>query len=81
MKADIFFFVATIATVIFLILGAVALAYLIGILRNVKRATDSLRERIETTGQQLDALGEQIAASGIFRLIFGGAGKRRRKVQ
>ena len=80
-KADIFFFVATIATVIFVILGSVALVYFIGILRNVKRATDSLRERIETTGQQLDALGEQIAASGIFRMIFGGVGKRRRKVQ
>jgi beta-lactamase regulating signal transducer with metallopeptidase domain len=81
MKADIFFFVATIATIVWVILGSIALVYLIKILRTIKRATDSIEARITDASEKLDALGEQISQSSIFRMIFGGGKKRRNKAE
>ena len=81
MKADIFFFVTTIATVIFVILGSIALVYLIKILRSVKRATDAIEAKIESASERLDAMSESISQSGIFSLLFPGGKKRRRKAE
>lgn len=81
MKADIFFFVATIATVIWVILGSIALVYLIKILRTIKRATDAIEARIVDAGEKLDAFSEQLSQSSIFRMFFGGRKKRHNKAE
>ncbi len=68
--ADIFFFIASIATIIFVILISIALFYLIGILKNVKNATNLLHGKIETASDNLEAMRRKISESLIFNLIF-----------
>lgn len=77
MKADIFFFVTTIAVVAFLILGSIAFWYLIKILANIKRASDKLEAEIENIGERADSLYHSIRESFLFRLLFGRKSKKR----
>jgi hypothetical protein len=76
MKADIFFFVTTIAVGACSILGAVALWYLIGILRDIRRATAKLESEIDAISDNADALYHTIRESFLFGLLFG---KKKRK--
>ena len=71
MKADIFFFITTIAVIIFLILGSIAFVYLIKILRNIKRASDTLEHKIEVASEHADTLYHSIAESFLFNMLFG----------
>ena len=70
MNANIFFFVTSIA-----------LVYLIKILRAVKRATDAIEAKIESASERMDAIGDTLAASGIFRFLFPAAKKGRHKAE
>lgn len=70
MKADIFFFVTTITVIVFLVLGSIACLYLIGILRNVKRATDLLGKKLEETSEHLEEIREKVVHSALFNFIF-----------
>jgi membrane protein implicated in regulation of membrane protease activity len=76
MKADIFFFISSISSIVFLILGCVALYYLIRVLKNVKEATDTLKSKIETAGDEVRELVEDVRESSLFRFFFG---KKKRK--
>lgn len=69
-QADIFFFISSIATIIFTVLISIAIYYLIQILKNVRNATDTLQEKIETTSENLEAMRRKISESLIFNLIF-----------
>lgn len=77
MKADIFFFVTTIAVIIFLVLGVVISVYVIRILGNIKRASEKLEESVGNIGEQAEALGDKIAESFLFNLLFGKKAKKR----
>ena len=79
MKADIFFFITTIAVVIFAILGVIICVYLIQILKNIKRASDRLEQSIESTFDHADALSQTIKESFLFNLLFGRKAKRQTK--
>lgn len=69
--ADIFFFITTIAVIIFLILGVIVFIYIIGILRNIKKASDIIGEKIEAASQSADSLYHSIKQSFLFSLLFG----------
>lgn len=71
MKADIFFFVTTIAVALFGILGTVAFLYLIGILRDIRRASRKLEGEIEAMSEGAEALYRTISESFLFKLLFG----------
>ena len=71
LKANIFFFVTTIAVIVFLILGSIAFFYIIKILRNINRATEKLGEKIDSASEHVDTLYHSIADSFIFHLLFG----------
>lgn len=72
--ADIFFFVTTIAVIIFTILASIAMYYLIGALKNFKKITKNLEHRIDQAGDQIsdeaDYLKNRLHDSFIFNLIF-----------
>ncbi len=70
MKADIFFFVTTIAVIAFLIMGSIAFYYLIGILRNVKHASDKFKGAIDAANEHAHELYHEIRESFLFNLIF-----------
>ncbi len=69
--ADIFFFVTTIAVLVFLVLGSVAMVHLIGILNNVKYATRKMNTAIDNAQEEVDVLKSKIVESSIFSFIFG----------
>lgn len=71
MKADIFFFVTTIAVIVFLILGSIAFYYIIKTLRNIKNASDTLSHKIEIASENADTLYHSIADSFLFHMLFG----------
>lgn len=69
--ADIFFFVTTIAVAAFGILGTIAFIYLIGILRDIRKASRKLEGEIDAIGDNAEALYHRISESFLFNLIFG----------
>lgn len=73
-QADIFFFVTTIAVIIFTILASVAMYYLIGALKNFKKITKNLEHRIDQVSDQIgdeaEYLKNRLHESFIFNLIF-----------
>ncbi len=69
--ADIFFFVTTIAVIMFLILGSIAFYYIIGILRNIKKASDKIEQKIEVASEHADDLYHSIKESFLFAMLFG----------
>ena len=71
LKANIFFFVTTIAVIVFLVLGSIMFFYIIGILRNIKKASDKIEEKIDAAGEQVDTLYHSISNSFLFHLLFG----------
>ena len=79
MKADIFFFVTTICVV--LISGAIV--YLLvrasELMRSMMHLADKLKEKAEDVGQEAEELIERMQDSFIFRLLFAGSKKSRRK--
>ena len=68
--ADIFFFIASIGTIIFIILTSIAIYYLIGLLRNVRDLTNTLQDKVETASENLEEMRRKISESLIFNLIF-----------
>ena len=70
-QANIFFFITSIAVVIFLILGIIAFYYIIGILRNIKKASDAIEHKIESVSEHADDLYHSIKESFLFSMLFG----------
>ena len=72
--ADIFFFVTTIAVIVFTILASIAMYYLIGALKNFKKITQNLERRIDHAGDKIEDEAEylknRLHESFIFNLIF-----------
>lgn len=62
--ADVFFFISTIALVIVTIALLIALFYIIKLVRNIERISESLKEGAEE-------VGEQIRDKGIASFVLG----------
>ena len=77
MKADIFFFVTTIAVIAFTLLWVIALAYLISILRDIKKASRKLQSELDAIGRDADTLYHKISESFIFNMLFGKRAKKK----
>jgi cell division protein FtsL len=70
MKADIFFFVATIGVVVFVVLAIFIGYYTIKILKNVRESTDTLKGEVKAAGQRIGEIEKEITDSFIFKFIF-----------
>ena len=77
LKANVFFFVTTIAVIAFTVVGLVAFMYLIGILKDIRRATRKLEGEMEAVAENADALYHKIAESFLFNMLFGKRSKRK----
>ncbi|OGN22868.1 MAG: hypothetical protein A2915_01125 [Candidatus Yanofskybacteria bacterium RIFCSPLOWO2_01_FULL_41_34] len=69
-QADIFFFITSIAVVIFTILLSIALYYLIGALKNFKELTKTLRTKLDKAGDEVEELKHKVSQSLVFNLLF-----------
>lgn len=68
--ADIFFFIASIGTIIFIILISIAIYYLIGLLKNVRNLTGTLQDKVNGVSEDLEEMRKKISESLIYNLIF-----------
>jgi heme/copper-type cytochrome/quinol oxidase subunit 2 len=69
-QANIFFFISSIATVIFIILISIALFYTIGILKNVREMTENIKGVVDTASTEAKEMIDQIRRSWIFNFVF-----------
>lgn len=76
-QADIFFFISAVGTIILTILAAVALYYLIRILRDFSNISDTLKRGVDKASGHLDELVDMLMGNALFRFFFGK--KRTRK--
>lgn len=81
MKADIFFFISTVSTVIISLGLAVLLYYLIKAGRNLLALTEKFKEGIDGSEEFLLDLRDRLEENVIFRFLFPPTRRKRRKVE
>lgn len=79
LKSDIFFFIASIATVVMTIILAVAGFYLIGILRNFHAISAVFKKAVDNADESLEEIAKSIKNSLIFQFLFGKKTTRKSK--
>jgi uncharacterized membrane protein len=70
-KADIFFFVTTIAVIILTVFLSICFYYLAGALRNLRDITQTLKEGVDRAEERVEEFIERIEDNAVFRFIFG----------
>ena len=78
-KADIFFFTASIATVVLAILIAILLFYLIKAGKNLYKISESLKGGFKDSEEFIVELRERLENNIIFRLFFPPSRKKKSK--
>jgi hypothetical protein len=78
-KADIFFFISSIATIIITIVLLVAGFYFIKILRDFHKISSILRKMTENAEEGLSEMAEHVRQSPIFTFIFGKENKKKKE--
>lgn len=68
--ADIFFFISSIAAIIWTALGAVALWYLIKGLKNFREISEKLNEDMDDAKESVRDLIERMNSSFVFNMLF-----------
>ncbi len=71
LKADIFFFITSVAVVVLTILVIVALVYFIKILRNVEDISKTVRDSVDNASSHVEELLNKLMDNPLFRFIFG----------
>lgn len=79
LKADIFFFIASVATIEFIIFFAIFVFYLIKITRNLYFLSESLKTNLKDTDEYARELKERLDDNILFRFIFPRSRKKRIK--
>jgi predicted Holliday junction resolvase-like endonuclease len=70
-KMDVFFFVTTIAVIIFTLLVAVAAIYIIKILRDIKYITKKAKSEADIISEELSDLRDNVKTQGAKLKFFG----------
>jgi hypothetical protein len=78
MKADIFFFISSIATVVLAVLLSVVLYYFIKAGKNLYQISQKLQEHFHESEEFVLDLKERLEDNMIFRIFFPPARNRRR---
>lgn len=77
MKADIFFFISSVATVVLSILTSVLLFYLIKTWKNLHTLSEKLKDGLEKSEEFVDEFKERLENNMVFRLFFPTKQRRR----
>ena len=77
-KADIFFFISSVATVILAILLALLLFYLIKAGKNLYTLSESLKGGLKESEEFITEIRERLEDNLVFRLFFPPSRRRRR---
>lgn len=71
LKADIFFFITSIAVILCTIVFIIAGYYMIKTMKNISAISESLKNTVENTSSELAEMSEHVRDSAIFSFIFG----------
>ncbi|MEK7612426.1 MAG: hypothetical protein AAB407_03735 [Patescibacteria group bacterium] len=77
MKADIFFFISSIATVVLTALVSILLFYLIKAGKNLSELSEVLKGNIKESKEFIQDLKERLEDNIVFRLFFPSPRKRK----
>lgn len=77
LKADIFFFISSIATIVFTILVSVLLVYLIKAGKNLYKLSETLKSSYNDSEEFVRELRERLEDNMVFRMFFPPLRKRR----
>ena len=77
-KADIFFFISSVATVVLAILISILLFYLIKAGKNLYRLSEALKGGFKESEEFVAELRERLEDNMVFRLFFPPARKKRK---
>jgi len=77
MKADIFFFISSVASVVLAVLFSVVLFYFIKAGRNLYHISEKLQEHFKESEEFVLDLKDRLEENMIFRLFFPPARKRK----
>ncbi|OHA18187.1 MAG: hypothetical protein A2664_01815 [Candidatus Taylorbacteria bacterium RIFCSPHIGHO2_01_FULL_46_22b] len=77
-KADIFFFIASIATIVLTVLVSILLFYFIKAGKNLYALSEALKEGFKGSEEFVMELKERLEDNIVFRLFFPPSRKRRR---
>jgi hypothetical protein len=80
MKADILFFISSIATVVLTILVSILLVYLIKAGKNLHALSEALKGGFKESEEFVTELKERLEDNVVFRLFFPPARRRRKTV-
>ncbi|HEY9584111.1 MAG TPA: hypothetical protein VJI33_00820 [Candidatus Paceibacterota bacterium] len=80
LKADIFFFIASLATIVLAILVTILLFYLIKAGKNLYRLSEALKSNFKESEEFIVELRERLEDNIVFRLFFPPSRKRRRTI-
>ena len=79
MKADLFFFITTVAVILLTVFVIIALYYIIRIVRNVRDITERVDEGSKALGEDLKELRTKVKSNGftlrLFSALFRRAGE------
>jgi hypothetical protein len=78
MKADIFFFISSVATVVLTVLTSVLLFYFIKAGKNLYALSEALKSGFKDSEEFVTDLKERLEDNMVFRLFFPPARRRRR---
>lgn len=87
LQADIFFFIASIGVVLFILLVSIALYHIIKIIRSIRRIVDRIEVGSEAVADDLRELRATLSPTRIFSLLLnltgvhGSGGRRRRRTE
>lgn len=76
LKSEIFFFISSIAVVLFTIIFIILGFYMIKIMKNFSDISDKLKKTVDNASASLEEVGENIKESPLFSFIFGKKKKR-----
>ena len=78
-KADIFFFISSIATVVLTILISVLLCYLIKAGKNLHAISGALKNDFEQSEEYVEELWERLENNMLFRILFSSPRKHKKQ--
>ncbi|MFA6405034.1 MAG: hypothetical protein WCW03_03480 [Candidatus Paceibacterota bacterium] len=77
LKADVFFFISSIATIVFTILVSVLLVYLIKAGKNLYKLSETLKSSYNDSEEFISELKERLEDNMVFRMFFPPLRKKR----
>lgn len=80
-QSDIFFFISSISAIVFTVFFIIIGFYLVKTMKNFHHISQTLREAVDDTDQELREMIDQVRESSIFNFLFGKKKSKKKTVK